>query len=114
MEKALESSSGSRVPRLSDKEEMVLKLMIMKPGQWYGLELVDASAGEIKKGTVYVTLGRMVEKGYLTSKREQLDNESSAIPRRLYQVTGIGQRAYASRQAARSAFDMPIGVLTAG
>ena len=108
------ASREGRVPRLTDKEATVLRLIISQPGRWYGLELVDASEGEIKRGTVYVTLGRMVEKGYLTSRREQVADESPlTIARRIYQVTGLGQRAYASHQAARSAFDITVGVATA-
>ena len=31
----------------------------------YGLELVTESEGALKRGTVYVTLGRLEEKGYV-------------------------------------------------
>ena len=44
--------------RLSAKEELILDMLISE-GQMYGLEMVRASDNQLKRGTVYVTLGRM-------------------------------------------------------
>jgi DNA-binding PadR family transcriptional regulator len=58
----------------------------------YGLELVETSGGRLKRGTVYVTLGRMVEKGYLTSVQEAQGPGAIGLPRRLYRMTPLGRR----------------------
>jgi DNA-binding PadR family transcriptional regulator len=57
----------------------------------YGLQLVTASKGTLKRGTVYVTLGRMQEKGYLESWAEEMP-EHAGLPRRQYRATGLGLR----------------------
>ncbi len=53
-------------PRLSPKEALILDLL--RGGEMYGLELVTSSDGALKRGTVYVTLGRMEEKGLIVSR----------------------------------------------
>ena len=56
-------------PTLSSKESLILSLLAAgRP--LYGLELVAASKGQLKRGTVYVTLGRMEDKGYVESELE--------------------------------------------
>jgi len=50
---------------LSPKESVILELLV-RDDQTYGLQLVAASKRRLKRGTVYVTLGRMEEKGYIT------------------------------------------------
>lgn len=88
----------SAIPRLSGVETEILRLLI-GGGEMYGLELVDASGGLVKRGTVYVTLGRMAEKGWVTSRAVKLEHERG-LPRRLFTVTGLGQRVYMATQTA--------------
>ena len=76
---------------LSAKESLILELLVQKQGM-YGLQLVTASGGLLKRGTVYVTLGRMEEKGYITSRLEDPPAEAGGMPRRLYQPTTLGRR----------------------
>jgi len=57
----------------------------------YGLELVNDSGGDLKRGTVYVTLGRMADKGYVESRTVPQD-DGSGMPKRLFQATGYGAR----------------------
>jgi DNA-binding PadR family transcriptional regulator len=57
----------------------------------YGLELVVASAGELKRGTVYVTLGRMEQKGYIRSRQEDAPADAGGLPRRVYEPTTLGR-----------------------
>ena len=93
------------IPRLSAKERLILELLIAAPRQeLYGLEMVSASAGELKRGTVYVTLERMAEKGYVTSS-EVKEPGQSGLPRRVFRVTGLGHRAYQAWEAARAAWE---------
>ena len=78
------------IPRLSPKEALILRLLIGS-GEMYGLELVNASSGELKRGTVYVTLGRMADKGYVESRAVPQD-DGSGMPKRLFKATGYGAR----------------------
>lgn len=89
------------IPRLSAKEAEVLRLLIAQ-GEMYGLELVKASAS-LKRGTVYVLLGRMAEKGYVESRQEEV-SAGDGPPKRLYKASGLGIRAYRAEEAARRAF----------
>jgi DNA-binding PadR family transcriptional regulator len=72
--------------------------------------MVKASNDALKLGTVYVTLNRLEEKGFVTSRRE--DNSERTVPRRLYQITGAGRRSYLAWSAAMMAFDQEMKGLT--
>jgi PadR family transcriptional regulator, regulatory protein PadR len=89
-------------PKLSAKEAEVLSLLIAN-GEMYGLELVNRSNGELKRGTVYVTLGRMEDKGFVESMREEV-TAGDGPPRRIYSATGLGVRAYRAMEYAARAF----------
>ncbi len=75
---------------LPKSERTILQLLVGR-GPCYGLELVDNSRGVLKRGGVYVTLGRMEEKGLVRSK-------SADAGRRLYEPTALGERALAATQ----------------
>ena len=66
----------------------------------YGLQLVTASRGRLKRGTVYVTLGRMEDKGYITSRPEAAPADAGGLPRRLYEPSALGRRVQAAWAAA--------------
>ena len=55
-------------PFPSANEVLVLQLLRDAPGGVYGLELVKMSGGKLGRGGVYVTLGRMEEKGFIRSR----------------------------------------------
>jgi DNA-binding PadR family transcriptional regulator len=76
---------------VSAKELLVLDLLV-RDRELYGLQLVAASRGRLKRGTVYVTLGRMEAKGYITSTLEDPPPASGGLPRRLYRPTTLGRR----------------------
>ena len=78
-------------PRLSAKEALVLDLLAQH-GELYGLQLVAESKGRLKRGTVYVTLGRMETKGYVTSRAEDAPDGAGGLPRRLYETSPYGLR----------------------
>jgi DNA-binding PadR family transcriptional regulator len=67
----------------------------------YGLEIVEISKNALKRGSVYVTLSRLEERGFLESENEPAPK--GTIPRRTYKVTGTGQRAYGSWQKGQEA-----------
>jgi DNA-binding PadR family transcriptional regulator len=75
---------------LSGTEQVILQLL--RGREMYGLQLVEASRGGLKRGTVYVTLGRMQEKGYVESRQEERSAGAIGLPRRLYRPTGLGLR----------------------
>jgi DNA-binding PadR family transcriptional regulator len=71
---------------------MLILQLLIDGSEMYGLELVAASRRRLKRGTVYVTLGRMEEKGYITSRLEAAPPEAGGLPRRVYQPTALGRR----------------------
>jgi len=85
----------SRGLSLSPKETLILELLA-DGAEMYGLQLVTASRRRLKRGTVYVTLGRMEDKGYIASRQEDAPPEAGGLPRRLYQVTPLGRRLLAA------------------
>jgi DNA-binding PadR family transcriptional regulator len=82
----------SELPSLSSLERLILELILVSPGDPYGLDLVERSAGRLKRGSVYVTLHRMEEKGFISSYEENRPALEGGLPRRRYTVTGLGQR----------------------
>jgi DNA-binding PadR family transcriptional regulator len=85
--------------RLAKSEGTILTLLASR-GPCYGLELVDASRGRLKRGGIYVTLGRMEEKGLVTSK----PGEGG---RRLYRPTALGERALVAAQIFAGTISLP-------
>ena len=77
-------------PALPRKERLILELLA--DGPMYGLQLVEQSDGALKRGTVYVTLGRMEAKGLVESEQEPLPCGAIGLPRRIYRTTPLGMR----------------------
>jgi PadR family transcriptional regulator PadR len=76
---------------LPKKERLILELLV-SAGPMYGLQLVEQSGGALKRGTVYVTLGRMEAKGFVESEQEELSPGAIGLPRRVYRPTALGER----------------------
>ena len=93
------ASRRPRVLTLSVKESLILELLV-RDDELYGLQLVAASKRRLKRGTVYVTLGRMEEKGYISSRLEDAPADVGGLPRRLYQPTALGRRVLAAWTSA--------------
>ena len=83
--------SHPRALTVSPKELLVLELLV-RGKQRYGLQLVAASRGRLKRGTIYVTLGRMEDKGYITSTLDDPPPGAGGLPRRIYEPTPLGRR----------------------
>jgi len=77
---------------LPPKERLILELLTAG-GPQFGLQLVEASAGRLKRGTVYVTLGRLQQKGFVDSEQEAAAPGAIGLPRRIYGTTPLGERA---------------------
>ncbi len=88
-------------PRLSRKERVILELLINR-GDMYGLEMVKTAPHDLKRGTVYVTLGRMADKGYVES-RQVKEAGDPGLPKRLFRATGHGRRVFHAWELARAA-----------
>jgi PadR family transcriptional regulator PadR len=97
------ASARPRPLSLSAKEWLILELLIDHDKDMYGLELVAASRRRLKRGTVYVTLGRMEEKGYISSRVEPPPAEVGGLPRRIYQPTALGRRVLSAWSSAARA-----------
>jgi DNA-binding PadR family transcriptional regulator len=87
----------------SGKELVVLRLLHDAPssGEMYGLEMVEKSRESLRRGSVYVVLSRMEEKGLVKSRTPQSDGHPG-LPRPRYRITALGQRALQAAEAAQS------------
>ena len=90
-----------RLPSISSTESLVLDLL--ESGERYGLELVDASGGRLKRGTIYVTLGRMEAKGFVASRQEDRAPGAIGLPRRHYRATAYGLKVRDAYRLLREA-----------
>jgi PadR family transcriptional regulator, regulatory protein PadR len=88
-----------RMLTLSSKEQLVLELLV-RDKELYGLQLVASSRRRLKRGTIYVTLGRMEDKGYISSRLDDPPPEAGGLPRRLYRPTSLGRRVLAAWTSA--------------
>ena len=79
------------IPSLPPKERLILELLVAEC-RLFGLQLVALSHGELKRGTVYVTLGRMEAKGFIRSEQEAMPPGAIGLPRRMYYPTPLGER----------------------
>ncbi len=79
------------LPRLTAKERLILELLASSD-PLFGLQMVELSNGHLKRGTVYVTLGRLEDKGYVTSEQEAPLPGAIGLPRRMYRPTAFGKR----------------------
>ena len=89
-----------RLPSMSRTESLVMELL--RSRERYGLELVDASEGALKRGSVYVILARMEEKGFVGSRQEAHDR-ARGTPRRLYRATPYGRKVHGAFALLREA-----------
>ena len=91
----------SRLPSISGTESLLLDLL--QGRERYGLELVDASGGSIKRGSVYVLLSRMEAKGFVESRQEERQPGAIGLPRRLYRATPYGLKVRDAYRLLREA-----------
>ena len=98
------NNQNNEFPKLSRKEFSILEMLIDKE-EMYGLEMVEASMGELKRGTIYVTLQRMSDKGYIKSREEPRTIPEIGIPRRKYQATGLGEKVFRTNLKAQEFFN---------
>jgi DNA-binding PadR family transcriptional regulator len=97
----LVSKNDVRLP--SGKELIVLELLVARR-EMYGLEMVKETRG-LRRGTIYVLLNRMEDRGYIKSKRVK-EEGTPGMPLRVYSITGLGQKAHAAWRQAQIAFGL--------
>ena len=99
--------TSDNFPRLSHKEFVILE-MLTKKGEMYGLEMVSSSEGELKRGTIYVTLQRMTEKDFVESREEsRLESETNVV-RRIYTATDFGEKVFKAQELALRYLNMNV------
>ena len=76
---------------LTKTEHAVLSLLVTQP-EMYGLQLVRKSGYVLKRSSIYVLLGRLEDKGFVSSKYEDAPAGEQGPRRRLYRITEHGQR----------------------
>lgn len=83
------------------KETLILSLLSAR-GNLYGLELVALSNHQLKRGTVYVTLSRMQDKGLVRTLEDRRPEEHAGLPRPKYRITAVGERALQAHQVLQA------------
>ncbi len=78
-------------------------LDLLESSERYGLELVEAAKGRLKRGSIYVTLGRMEAKGFVESRQEDRAPGAIGLPRRLYHPTPYGLKVRDAYRLLRDA-----------
>ena len=83
-------------------ELQVMQLLMDEPRGLYGLQVVDKSkirrGTQISRGSIYVLLGRLEDKGLVDVDRRKESNYPG-MPRPLYKLNAHGQRVLAVAEA---------------
>jgi len=85
-------------------EMAVMKILQGKARGAYGLEIVAASNDAVKRGSVYVLLGRLEEKGFVRVLKTKPLAGYEGPPRPQYQLTAEGARVMAAAEAIGMSF----------
>lgn len=89
------------LPSISRTEYLILDLL--RTDERFGLELIAASGSRLKRGSIYVTLGRMERKGFVESRQEERHPGAIGLPRRLYRATPYGLKVVEAYRVLREA-----------
>lgn len=74
------------------RQQPIVLALLAEHGELYGLELIRLSSYRIKRGGVYVLLGKLEESGLVTSRAESRRPGYTGLLRRLYRLTPEGLR----------------------
>lgn len=91
----------ARLPSISATESLILDLL--ESSDRFGLEMVEASGGRLKRGSIYVMLGRMETKRFVESRQEERAPAAIGLPRRLYRATAYGLKVRDAYRVLREA-----------
>lgn len=95
---------------LTATEYEILKLLVGEPKGLYGLELVKKSDGKLKRGSVYVLLSRLEDKGYLKVRTTAAPDGAGGMPRRQYKLDGAGQKVMREYEMMRERLEGAVHV----
>jgi DNA-binding PadR family transcriptional regulator len=87
------------LPNVGRVEAVILGALLSVSREMYGLQILEEADGLLKRGSLYVTLQRMEDKGLVESHQEERPKPEVGIPRRLYKVTGVGASAFNAYRA---------------
>ena len=101
---------GNKVTYLGELEQMLLWTVLRLGDEAYGMavrdELEARSGRDASRGSVYITLDRLVKKGYLASRLGDSFPERGGRARRYFTVTDSGKAALReARDAMVSAWE---------
>ena len=85
-------------PKLSKIEFKILQLLIAG-GEMFGLEIVEASEGELKRGMICVTLERTGDKGYVGPREEPREHPENREASQIISAFQKQSIAYHSHQS---------------
>jgi PadR family transcriptional regulator PadR len=107
---------GNKVSYLGELEQMLLWTVLRLGDDAYGMavrdELQQRSGRSSARGAVYITLDRLVKKGYLTSRLADPSEERAGRARRYFDLTPEGLEALRqAREALVSTWDGLEGAL---
>ena len=107
---------GNKVSYLGELEQMLLWTVLRLGDNAYGMAVRDnlqlRSGRSSARGAVYITLDRLVKKGYLTSRLADPSEERAGRARRYFDLTAEGLGALRqAREALVSTWDGLEGAL---
>lgn len=76
----------------TNSELTVMRILQDSPKGLYGLQIVERSEGAIKRGSIYVLTGRLIQKGFLSMEVPKAEPNYSGLPRPIYKLSGEGAR----------------------
>lgn len=89
---------------LGELEHLVLAAALREGGRGYGASLLRTIEGRtgrsVQAGSIYVTLDRLEQKGWIRSTMDEPDPVRGGRPKRLVRVTPEGVRALADHREA--------------
>ena len=84
------------LPKVSKTERLILEQLVNHPPGKYGLEIVNDSGGAVRRGSVYVLLERLEERGLIKCERNENTPKQGGLPRPIYSATGLGGKVLAA------------------
>jgi DNA-binding PadR family transcriptional regulator len=104
-------SSFSAKGLLGELEQLVLLAVAHQGDDAYAVSIRDEIETRtriaLNRSSIYVTLDRLERKGYLSSRFGDPTPERGGKAKRLFQMTGAGQRALAAAEAALARMRQP-------
>jgi DNA-binding PadR family transcriptional regulator len=88
------------------KGKRLLILHLLEKEEMYG-HAMKIEEPSLKQGTLYVTLHRLTQEGYLTYRDEKVPGQPG-LPRRYYAITPAGRRALRAAHAAARSLGRPL------